>query len=119
MPRAFDSALDALGTKLELDAATETSEAFNDEYDAETTALARRESRLYVLPLKIWDVTLDRRLCASCAAHAGETRPWGVPFEKDERPGAVHPRCRCRAATILVTIPGTKTPNDNQEGTRG
>lgn len=108
MPTAFDAALEALDSKIELDAATETAHAFNDEFEAETDALAKRQSRLYVLPLKIWDVTLDRRLCEACTRHAGEMRPWGVPFAKKERPGAVHPRCRCRAATILLAIPGTK-----------
>jgi len=108
MPPLFDKVNESLDARLDLAAATETADAFNTEYEAETDALAKTESRLYVLPVKIWDVTLDRRLCPRCVEHAGEVRPWGVPFSRGERPGSVHPNCRCRAATILLTLPGTK-----------
>ena len=107
MAPLFDKVSDDLDARLDLAAATETADAFNAEYEAETGALAQRETRLYVLPLKIWDVTLDRRLCPRCVEHAGEVRPWGVPFSRGERPGSVHPNCRCRAATILLAAPGT------------
>ena len=113
MRALFEAVTEELDAKLELDAATEAAHAFNDEFEIETDALADRRSRLYVLPLKLWDVTLDRRLCPQCAAHAGEVRPWGIPFSRGERPGAAHPRCRCRAATLLLATPGTERRGSN------
>lgn len=98
---ALDKAAATLAARLEIDAATEIADAFNDEYENETHALAvrhQRETRLYALPLKLWDATLDTRLCPTCAGLAGTLRPWGLDF-----PGHMpaHPRCRCRAATVL------------------
>lgn len=106
----LDLATAQLDSKLELDAATETAHAFNDEYERETHALFikhQRESHLYALPLKIWDATLDVRLCATCARLAGTVRPWGFSFP--ERMPA-HPRCRCRAVSVVLAMPTTNAP---------
>jgi hypothetical protein len=102
-------------SRLEMDAATETADAFNDEYRTETDDIARhwqRHSTLYALPLKIWDATLDRLLCERCASVAGTIRPWGVPFPRGQRAGSVHPRCRCREATLILATPNTRVERE-------
>jgi hypothetical protein len=107
---AFDTATEALEARLALDAATETADAFNDAYEHETHALTikhARESHLYALPLKLWDATLDARLCRTCARLAGTVRPWGVDFPARM---PAHPRCRCRAASVLLATPTTTPP---------
>lgn len=106
----LDAATARLDSRLELDAAAETTDAFNDEYERETHALYikhERESRLYALPLKIWDATLDLRLCATCARLAGTVRPWGFDFPAHM---PAHPRCRCRVASVILATPTTTAP---------
>jgi hypothetical protein len=98
------AAAKALRARLDTIAATETAQAFNAEREAETDAAALGAppgTRL----LKVWDATLDRRVCPTCSTLDGTEVPWGHDFPGGAVPGSTHPNCRCVELTRVITAP--------------
>lgn len=88
-------------------AATETSQAFNEERrelvreslaDDSSLATAARGGGGF---FRVWDAMLDQRTCARCSGHDGETVGPGEPFSGGDEPGEVHPICRCIVTYIV------------------
>ena len=106
MTSPLKSASDTVAYRVETIAATEASTAFQDEHARQEAHLlrAKPETKWAVAVVKVWDSTLDRRLCPVCASSTGEVRPLGIDFSKGQ-PGHAHPRCRCRSA--IFVLPGT------------
>lgn len=104
--RAPSAALEASQARLETAARTEPAQAFGDERDglSDDYAVESRRRGL-VVPLKVWDATLDRKTCRACAALDGTVRPFGVDFPGGHVPGAVHPRCRCVEGILPLPVP--------------
>ncbi len=75
--------------RLELIAVTESSIAFNAGRNS-ATARYRGDYDL----VRVWDATLDKRLCSTCESSDGEIAPISQKFSLGE-PGVVHPSCRC------------------------
>jgi hypothetical protein len=100
-----DTALDQLGSRLDLIGITESAESFNDERDIIITRLAPPEERraASVIPFKIWDATMDKRTCQVCSRAHHTVVPFWMSFP-DGRPGGAHPRCRCYEGLIVLPI---------------
>ncbi len=103
---AFGGAARDQRFRIEMVAATETSQAFNAERDeAATDYVQRQDGNIAPLLLKTWDATLDRATCSTCKGLDGTIRPWGFDFPGFAVPGDVHPRCRCIEGFFFVPIP--------------
>lgn len=91
--------------RIELDAATEVSVAFNDERLRTEQAMVKRYDGTRWLPFigKQWNATNDRRTCPRCAGNDGKIRPLGLTFG-GLTPGSVHPRCRCFGALVPAPL---------------
>lgn len=88
---ASDVAVDA-DYVLRRAAATEVANAYGEQREEDSRAL--QYSPLAVLLLKMWDATLDRRVCPTCAGLDGQLQVLGLDFVGGT-PGAVHPNDRC------------------------
>jgi len=101
----FDTALDSMGSRLELIGITESAESFNDERDQLITRIAEPQERraASVVPFKIWDATMDKRTCPVCSRAHHTVVPYWMSFP-DGRPGGTHARCRCYEGLILLPI---------------
>lgn len=97
-------ATEAVRSRVNIIAATETSQAFNDERDFELREFERTTSWAPFL-MKEWDATLDRKVCPICDELDGTRKPLGFSFPEGALPGAVHPRCRCVVVTTLLPLP--------------
>jgi len=97
---------EATAHRLDLIATTETATAYEDEFREQTDRMARTTRDRSWLPLvvKMWDGSLDRRRCPTCAGASLEVRPFGVSFSIGE-PGHAHPRCRCICVLIVLPVP--------------
>lgn len=77
-----------LTNRVELAAATESANAFNDGRAKYIRVATDVEL------LKVWDATLDKRTCPTCSSADGT-----IVFARERfplgEPGSVHPRCRC------------------------
>lgn len=51
---------------------------------------------------EVWSATLDRGTCPVCWGLDGTMVPIGKEFPGGERPGDVHPSCRCMPMTIFI-----------------
>jgi hypothetical protein len=111
--RAPSAALEASQARLEVVARTEPAQAWGDERDGLSDDYAEegRGHSGFVVPLKVWDATLDRGTCRTCAALDGTVRPFGVDFPGGEVPGDVHLNCRCVEGILPLPVPG----EDGQE----
>lgn len=105
--RAPSAALEASQVRLEVTARTEPAQAWGDERDglSDDYAVESRRRGL-IVPLKVWDATLDRKTCRVCAELDGTVRPFGVDFPGGEVPGSTHPGCRCAEGILPVPVPG-------------
>jgi hypothetical protein len=97
--------------RLRRTAATEVPQAYSEEHAGRADALAEehRGAAWLVLLVKVWDATLDRKLCPVCA---NMDRRWAVvggPFKGGLLPGAVHAHCRCQDS-LLALKPGVMIP---------
>jgi hypothetical protein len=88
---------------------TEIAQAWNDE-KVEALDEALQEDEEFAAAVaempglwRRWDAILDRRTCADCREHDGETAPIGGSFEGGDEPGFVHPTCRC--LDTIVALP--------------
>lgn len=86
---ATDRALESISVN-------EVASAFSDERRRLEKAAKREHGGTNWFPLmvKMWDATLDRRVCVRCERLHGKVRPWGVDFAGHSEP-PVHARCRC------------------------
>lgn len=114
--RAPSAALEASQARLETTARTEPAQAWGDERDGLSDDYAEESRRRgLVVPLKVWDATLDRRTCRVCAALDGTVRPFGVDFPGGEVPGAAHIGCRCTEGILPLPIPGEQGDVENAD----
>ena len=78
---------------------TETSRAFNEVLYDESEQLRAKilpGTPAHALLFKRWDALLDRRTCHICSNLDNEIVPLDAPsFRGGNRPGEVHPMCRC------------------------
>jgi hypothetical protein len=95
-------------SRIEIIAATESAEAFDqqreDDLDAYGRSVAyqtevRRE--FAAVPFKWWNAVLDKRTCRTCDVAHGKIVLLGFAFPEG-RPGGVHPSCRCVADIVLL-----------------
>jgi len=82
-----DAAVESQGWRVQMHAATESADAFAAEREAVIDDFAYQ---LY----RVWDATMDRRTCPTCAGAHGSIVRIDEPFPEG-RPGGVHPNCRC------------------------
>lgn len=103
-------------------AATEAARAFADARDEGMGWVAEQHGDATWFPalLKVWDATLDRKVCQVCDDLDGTERPWGVAFPDDHEPGYEHPFCRCITGTTFLpvriageTVPGRQVDEEN------
>lgn len=92
--------------RLEAIAATEVSNAFNDERTRAEVAIAEvgREETWFPFFVKVWDATLDSRTCKLCSSLDGTKRAWGQNFRGGREPGRVHRNCRCVCTYHVIPI---------------
>jgi hypothetical protein len=92
-------------------AATEVPQAYSEEHAGRADALAEqhRGKAWLVLLVKVWDSTLDRKICPICADMDRRWAIVGRPFKGGLLPGAVHPFCRC-LDSLLALKPGVMIP---------
>jgi hypothetical protein len=88
----------ALTYRVDTFVTTETSQQFSQQRARNERDLRGEYKGTAWLPLlvKIWDGTLDRRICVACSARVGKTRPVGFDWDGLE-PGMPHPGCRCQS----------------------
>jgi len=99
------TAIAANAWRLERIAATETSQAFNRSRLSNEERYWRDHRGADWLPLfvKVWDATLDKRVCATCKENNGSIRPIGFDWG-GLLPGVVHANCRCTSMTLFLPI---------------
>lgn len=104
-----DPVLRADAAKIESIAATEVSNAFNEERTRAEKAIVEQAKQETWFPMlvKEWDATLDKRTCKLCASLDGKRRMWGQDFAGGREPGRVHPNCRCIARFYVIPIDAT------------
>lgn len=92
--------------RLESIAATEVSNAFNDERTRIEVAVADmgRDEEWFPFFVKVWDSTLDGRTCKVCDRLHGTKRGWGQNFAGGREPGRVHRNCRCVCSYHAIPI---------------
>lgn len=98
---ALDRATDETSYRIDTIAATEAATAHETEQQEQVSRLSSGDSTWRGYVFKVWDSTLDRRLCAVCSSSTGEVRPLGLDFSSGT-PGHTHPRCRCRSAVFAI-----------------
>lgn len=107
--RAPSVAQEGSQARLEVTARTEPAQAFGDERDGLSDDYAEESRRRgLVIPLKVWDATLDRKTCRVCRELDGTIRPFGVDFPGGEVPGSPHPGCRCIEGILVLPVPGER-----------
>jgi hypothetical protein len=87
--------------RLEMGAATESAEAASLERERILREWAEQRPFAASEVWKVWDATLDKRTCRTCASAHGVVVRLHEPFPAG-RPGGVHPNCRC-TFQILTT----------------
>jgi hypothetical protein len=92
-------------------AATEVPQAYSEEHAARADQIAEQhaDAKWLVLLVKVWDATLDRKVCAVCAGMNGRWAVVGLKFNGGLLPGSVHAHCRCQSS-LLVMKPGVMIP---------
>lgn len=105
---AATRAFEELVRRIDVIAATESAEAFDQQREDDLNAYAaqpayqtevRRE--FAAVPFKWWNAVLDRRTCRTCSLADGKIVLLGRAFPEG-RPGGVHPNCRCVADIVLL-----------------
>ena len=90
---------DAWITRVDRTVVTETARSFNEALDDGSQQLAAKVlpgTPAHALLFKRWDALLDRRTCHICSNLDNEIVPLDAPsFRGGNRPGEVHPMCRC------------------------
>lgn len=118
-PLALRAASDGQDYRLRRIAVTEVAEAYGAEH-AEAAATVEREhpsAAWLTLLVRVWDATLDRKLCPTCARMDGRWALLGTRFKGDLEPGAVHPHCRC-VPVLLALKPAVLIPGSAYLGAR-
>jgi hypothetical protein len=95
----------ALTYRVDRLAATETAQAFNGQRVMAERAYRAQYAGTQWFPamVKVWDATLDRRVCRVCTGKAGQVRPWGISWAGLE-PGQPHVNCRCTSMMLFAPI---------------
>ena len=110
--RAPSVAQEGSQARLEVVARTEPAQAWGDERDGLSDDYAEESRRRgLVVPLKVWDATLDRKTCRVCEGLDGTVRPFGVDFPGGLVPGSVHPSDRCVEGILPLPLVGRREPD--------
>jgi hypothetical protein len=108
LPAAAGLGFEQLAQRLEVIAATESAEAFDQQRQDDLDAYGRQpayqtetQREFAAIPFKWWNAVLDKRTCRTCSVGHGKIVLLGQPFPEG-RPGGVHPNCRCVADVVLL-----------------
>lgn len=104
MPGALDRATTATSRFAETLAITEVQTASADEVERRTDETSRANALAATLLVKVWDATLDSRVCPVCARKDGEWTLIGTRFSGGELPAHVHRRCRCSSELLPFRV---------------
>lgn len=104
MPNPFDEAVDDIGNVLRTAAITEVATATVDEIERQTDETKRSDAALASFLIKVWDATLDSRVCPICSGHDGEWVLIGMRFSDGKLPAYVHRRCRCSSDLLPIHV---------------
>ncbi len=108
---ALATATDQQDHRLRRTAATEVPQAYSEEHAARADQLATKhaDAKWLVLLVKVWDATLDRKLCPVCRDMDRRWAVVGLKFKSGMLPGSVHAHCRCQSS-LLALKPGVLIP---------
>jgi GNAT superfamily N-acetyltransferase len=105
---AATQGFEQLVKRLEVIAATESAEAFDQQRQDDLDAYGRGlpyqtevQREFAAVPFKWWNAVLDKLTCRTCSVAHGKIVLLGQPFPEG-RPGGVHPNCRCVADIVLL-----------------
>jgi len=105
---ASSAALEAEAFRVDMIAATESAEAFDQQREDDLDAYGRNPAyqaevnrEFAAIPFKWWNSVLDKRTCRTCSVAHGKIVLLGLDFPEG-RPGGVHPHCRCVADIVLL-----------------
>ena len=104
MPNALDQATKAADRFAETLTTTEVQTASADEVERQTDESARADALAATLFVKVWDATLDSRVCPVCSRKDGEWTLIGMRFSGGELPAHVHRRCRCSSELLPLRL---------------
>lgn len=104
MPNALDQATKAAARFAETLTITEVQTASADEVERQTDESARADALAATLFVKVWDATLDSRVCPVCSRKDGEWTLIGMRFSGGELPAHVHRRCRCSSELLPLRL---------------
>lgn len=104
MPNALDQATKAADRFAETLTITEVQTASADEVERQTDESARADALAATLFVKVWDATLDSRVCPVCSRKDGEWTLIGMRFSGGELPAHVHRRCRCSSELLPLRL---------------
>ena len=104
MGNPFDDATDGLDRAIRTAAITEVATASADEVERQTEETSRSDAALASLLVKVWDATLDSRVCPVCSRHNGEWTVIGMRFSGGQLPAHVHRRCRCSSELLPIHV---------------
>lgn len=104
MPNALDQATKAADRFAETLTITEVQTASADEVEQQTDETARADALAASLLVKVWDATLDSRVCPVCSRKDGEWTLIGMRFSGGELPAHVHRRCRCSSELLPLRL---------------
>lgn len=104
MPNALDQATKAADRFAETLTITEVQTASADEVERQTDETSRANAAAAALLVKVWDATLDSRVCPVCSRKDGEWTLIGMRFSGGQLPAHVHRRCRCSSELLPIHV---------------
>lgn len=104
MPNALDKATKAAERFAETLTITEVQTATADEVERQTDETSRADAAAAALLVKVWDATLDSRVCPVCSRKDGEWTLIGLRFSGGQLPAHVHRRCRCSSELLPLRV---------------
>lgn len=104
MPNALDKATKATERFAETLTITEVQTATADEVERQTDETSRADAAAAALLVKVWDATLDSRVCPVCSRKDGEWTLIGLRFSGGQLPAHVHRRCRCSSELLPLRV---------------
>jgi hypothetical protein len=104
VPSELDEATDAADYLAKTLTITEVQTASVDEVERQTNETSRNDALAATLLVKVWDATLDSRVCPVCSRKDGEWVLIGMRFSEGKLPAYVHRRCRCSSELLPIRV---------------